>query len=131
MKTISEPGANDHKRIRYKQAHEAARKDVERAFGVLKKKWAIVNTLVRSRSLSRITKLMYTCIILHNMIIQDQGTAISPEYFPEEVHREDDLVRSEESMLDLIQEIQDEQTHLHLKADLVEHVWRRTNQQAV
>jgi hypothetical protein len=44
---------------------------------------------------------------------------------------EDDPVRSEESMLDLIQEIQDEQTHLHLKADLVEHVWRRTNQQAV
>ncbi|GJZ09578.1 ALP1-like protein isoform X1 [Tanacetum coccineum] len=31
-------GSNDVKRIRYKQAHEAARKDVERAFGVLKKK---------------------------------------------------------------------------------------------
>ncbi|GJY60226.1 protein translocase subunit SecA2, chloroplastic isoform X1 [Tanacetum coccineum] len=30
------------KRIRYKQAHEAARKDVERAFGVIKKKWAML-----------------------------------------------------------------------------------------
>ncbi|GJY69757.1 ALP1-like protein [Tanacetum coccineum] len=38
MKSISQPGSNDVKRIRYKQAHEAARKDVERAFGVLKKK---------------------------------------------------------------------------------------------
>ncbi|GJY24321.1 retrotransposon protein, putative, ty1-copia subclass [Tanacetum coccineum] len=37
MKSISQPGSNDVKRIRYKQAHEAARKDVERAFGVLKK----------------------------------------------------------------------------------------------
>ncbi|GJY96283.1 ALP1-like protein isoform X1 [Tanacetum coccineum] len=36
MKSISHPGSNDVKRIRYKQAHEAARKDVERAFGVLK-----------------------------------------------------------------------------------------------
>ncbi|GKA07868.1 putative nuclease HARBI1 isoform X2 [Tanacetum coccineum] len=38
MKSISQPGSNDVKRIRYKQAHEAARKDVDRAFGVLKKK---------------------------------------------------------------------------------------------
>ncbi|GJY08493.1 WAT1-related protein isoform X1 [Tanacetum coccineum] len=38
MKSISQPGSNDVMRIRYKQAHEAARKDVERAFGVLKKK---------------------------------------------------------------------------------------------
>ncbi|GKA28444.1 transposon ty3-I gag-pol polyprotein [Tanacetum coccineum] len=32
----------------YKQAHEATRKDVERAFGVLKKKWAIVRTPART-----------------------------------------------------------------------------------
>ncbi|GJU09927.1 ALP1-like protein [Tanacetum coccineum] len=38
IKSISHPGTNDTKRIRYKQAHEAARNDVERAFGVLKKK---------------------------------------------------------------------------------------------
>ncbi|GKB69528.1 ALP1-like protein, partial [Tanacetum coccineum] len=42
--SISQPESNDVKRIRYKQAHEAARKDVERAFGVLKKKWAILRT---------------------------------------------------------------------------------------
>ncbi|GKG28738.1 ALP1-like protein isoform X1 [Tanacetum coccineum] len=29
MKSISQPGLNDVKRIRYKQAHEAARKDVK------------------------------------------------------------------------------------------------------
>ncbi|GJS71270.1 ALP1-like protein [Tanacetum coccineum] len=49
IKSISQPDSNDTKRIRYKQAHEALRKDVERAFGVLKKKWAIVRTLARSR----------------------------------------------------------------------------------
>nr|GEW05558.1 protein ALP1-like [Tanacetum cinerariifolium] len=39
IKSIKNPGTNDHKRILYKIKHEAARKDVERAFGVLKKKW--------------------------------------------------------------------------------------------
>ncbi|GKA41416.1 ALP1-like protein [Tanacetum coccineum] len=94
MKSISQPGSNDVKRIRYKQAHEAARKDVERAFDVLKKKWAI---------------------------------AISPDFYPEEQHREDDPVRSAQDRLRVIREIHDEETHLNLKADLVEHIWHRTN----
>ncbi|GJS75779.1 ALP1-like protein [Tanacetum coccineum] len=39
VKTIpEEPADDDHKRILYKKKHESARKDVERAFGVLKKK---------------------------------------------------------------------------------------------
>ncbi|GJT04628.1 zf-CCHC domain-containing protein [Tanacetum coccineum] len=37
VKTIPEPD-DDHKRILYKQNQESARKDVERVFGVLKKK---------------------------------------------------------------------------------------------
>ncbi|GJV30290.1 ALP1-like protein [Tanacetum coccineum] len=37
IKSISHLGMNDTKRIRYKQANKAARKNVERAFGVLKK----------------------------------------------------------------------------------------------
>ncbi|GKB68833.1 ALP1-like protein [Tanacetum coccineum] len=36
--SIKNPGTNDHKRILYKTKHEAARKDMERAFGVLKQK---------------------------------------------------------------------------------------------
>ncbi|GJZ97065.1 ALP1-like protein isoform X1 [Tanacetum coccineum] len=38
VKTIPEPADDDHKRILYKQKQESVRKDVERAFGVLKKK---------------------------------------------------------------------------------------------
>ncbi|GJZ84363.1 ALP1-like protein, partial [Tanacetum coccineum] len=38
IKTILEPADDDHKRILYKRKQESARKDVERAFGVLKKK---------------------------------------------------------------------------------------------
>ncbi|GKD32422.1 ribonuclease H-like domain-containing protein [Tanacetum coccineum] len=127
MKSISQPGSNDVKQIRYKQVHEIARKDVERAFGVLKKKWAIVRTPARSRSLKRITHLMYTCIILHNMIRKEKGKTISPDFYPEEQHHEDDPVRSTQDRLRVIREIHDEETHLNLKVDLVEHIWHRTN----
>nr|GEV66611.1 protein ALP1-like [Tanacetum cinerariifolium] len=41
IKSIKNPGTDDHKRILYKTKHEAAKKDVEQDFGVLKKKWKL------------------------------------------------------------------------------------------
>nr|GEX25493.1 ribonuclease H-like domain-containing protein [Tanacetum cinerariifolium] len=41
IKSIKNPGTHDHKRIFYKTKHEATKKDVERAFGVLKQKWKL------------------------------------------------------------------------------------------
>ncbi|GJT40662.1 ALP1-like protein isoform X1 [Tanacetum coccineum] len=38
VKSIPEPAEDDHKQILYKQKQKSTRKDVERAFGVLKKK---------------------------------------------------------------------------------------------
>ncbi|GJU04404.1 ALP1-like protein [Tanacetum coccineum] len=68
IKTIPEPADDDHKRILYKQKQESARKDVDRAFGVLKKKWAILANPTRALKKERIINMMYACIILHNMI---------------------------------------------------------------
>ncbi|GJV21583.1 ALP1-like protein [Tanacetum coccineum] len=48
VKTIPKPADDDHKRILYKQKQEYARKDVERAFGVLKRKWAILANPTRA-----------------------------------------------------------------------------------
>ncbi|GKC59286.1 ALP1-like protein [Tanacetum coccineum] len=79
--------------------HEAARKDVERAFGVLKSKWKLIKYPARGMSRRRLSDVMYTCIILHNMIIHDNGEAISPNYFPEEQHRDDDPVRTHEESI--------------------------------
>ncbi|GJZ02640.1 ALP1-like protein [Tanacetum coccineum] len=81
IKSIKNPGTNDHKRILYKTKHEEARKDVERAFGVLKRKWKIVKHPARGLTRSRLSDITYTCIILHNMIIHDYGNAISPDFF--------------------------------------------------
>ncbi|GJS27208.1 protein translocase subunit SecA2, chloroplastic isoform X1 [Tanacetum coccineum] len=68
--------------------HEAARKDVERAFGVLKKKWKLVKHPARGMSRRRLSDVMYICIILHNMIIKDNEMVICSEFFREEQHRD-------------------------------------------
>nr|GEV65817.1 serine/threonine-protein phosphatase PP2A-2 catalytic subunit [Tanacetum cinerariifolium] len=82
----------------YKRKHEAARKYVERAFGVLNQKWKLVKYPARGMSRSRLLDVMYTCIILHNMIIHDNGNAISPDFFPDKQHRDDDPEASKMSV---------------------------------
>ncbi|GKD96587.1 ALP1-like protein [Tanacetum coccineum] len=98
VKTIPEPADDDHKRILYKQKQESARKDVERAFGVLKKKWAILANPTRALKKERIINMMYTCIILHNMIRKYKKYAISPKWFREKMHKPDDPLRNEEQV---------------------------------
>nr|GEV36279.1 zinc finger, CCHC-type [Tanacetum cinerariifolium] len=95
VKTIPEPPDNDHKRILYKQKQESARKNVERVFGVLKKKWAVLANHTRAQNFFN---MMYTCIILHNMIHKYKKVAISPKWFPEEAHQPEDLLRNEEQI---------------------------------
>ncbi|GKD87023.1 putative F-box domain-containing protein [Tanacetum coccineum] len=90
VKTIPEPADDDHKRILYKQKQELARKDVKRAFGVLKNKRAILANPIRALKKERIINMTYACIILHNMIRKYKKYAISPKWFPEEMHQPDD-----------------------------------------
>nr|GEX00772.1 hypothetical protein [Tanacetum cinerariifolium] len=65
--------------------HEGERKDVERAFGVLKKQWAISATPAQAYIKEKLANIMYTYIILHNMILKDHK-AICPEWYPKEEH---------------------------------------------
>ncbi|XP_031099845.1 uncharacterized protein LOC116004044 [Ipomoea triloba] len=67
----------DPKRILFKQKQEAARKDVERAFGVLQARWAMVRGPGRFWYRENLREIMYTCIILHNMIVEDEGDNVS------------------------------------------------------
>jgi hypothetical protein len=50
---------------------EAARKDVERAFGVLQKKFRILVNPVNLWDVESITDMVLTCIILHNMDVEE------------------------------------------------------------
>ncbi|GKB12881.1 ALP1-like protein, partial [Tanacetum coccineum] len=117
IKSIKNSDTHDHKRILYKTKHEEARKNVKRVFGVLKQKWKLIKYLARGMSRNRLSDVMYTCIKLNNMIIHDNGEAISPDFFSEEQHRDDDPVRTHEESMQVTQEIINRTGHLSLKAD--------------
>ncbi|XP_047320477.1 uncharacterized protein LOC124924489 [Impatiens glandulifera] len=51
---------------------EAARKDVERAFGVLQARFAIIRKPSLAWNRDVISKIMMACIIMHNMIVEDE-----------------------------------------------------------
>jgi hypothetical protein len=71
VKTICHP--YDVRTQHFATIQESARKDIERTFGVLQKRWAIVRGLAYGWSLEHIRDIMKTCIILHNMIVEDEG----------------------------------------------------------
>ena len=62
----------DPKSSHYQTLQEAFRKDIERAFGVLQAKWAIIKLPARFWSPMDMILIMKTVVILHNMIIEDQ-----------------------------------------------------------
>ncbi|BBH02125.1 hypothetical protein Prudu_012596 [Prunus dulcis] len=82
VKTISQPSTLI-KRL-FAQKQEAYRKDVERAFGILQAQWAIVRGLTRMWRKEQLHSIMMTCIILHNMIVEDEYEDLDAESDDEE-----------------------------------------------
>jgi hypothetical protein len=56
----------------YAQEQEGARKDIERAFGVLQRRWCILKRPARLYDRAVLRDVVLACIILHNMIVEDE-----------------------------------------------------------
>ncbi|XP_024178768.1 uncharacterized protein LOC112184761 [Rosa chinensis] len=65
----------------FTRMQEAYRKDVERAFGILQARWAIIRGPARGWSKENLQYIMMTCIILHNMIVEDKHDEDAAEPF--------------------------------------------------
>ncbi|KAL4577102.1 hypothetical protein LXL04_013205 [Taraxacum kok-saghyz] len=74
VKTIAFP--DNEVTAKFKRAQERARKDIERAFGALKKRWGILQRGAQSTDRDKVARIMYACCILHNMILEDEGKAV-------------------------------------------------------
>ncbi|XP_070669159.1 protein ANTAGONIST OF LIKE HETEROCHROMATIN PROTEIN 1-like [Malus domestica] len=144
VKSFSHP--DSAKKKLFLQRQESYRKDVERAFGILQARWAIVRGPARFWQPKDLHSIMMTCIILHNMIVEDEYIefeedsdedvdddqptharviARDVEYLaPTTYETRHDRVTLGEYMRRL-NRIQAPQIHDTLRKDLVEHVWRR------
>ena len=118
VKAFSYP--TDDKRKWFKKRQESARKDIERAFGVIKKRWKVIRNPSRFDSKEKMGDVMYTCIILHNMIIEDKGLAICTNYH--HVPRPIPTNTVEEKLANR-RDVRCRETSNNLRQDLVEHLW--------
>lgn len=56
----------------YNQRQKSIRKDIERAFGALKKRFGMLQKPCRLQSEDAMYNIMYCCIIIHNMVIDSK-----------------------------------------------------------
>jgi len=132
VKSIKEPQTTKDKL--YAERQEGARKDVERAFGVLKQRFKIVAKPSRLWYQADISNIMQACVILHNMIVEDEKDMV--EDFPDlndvagsstatAPHIHVGSIPQFSKVVEKDAEIRDRTVHTQLKKDLVEHIWAR------
>nr|VDD50388.1 unnamed protein product [Brassica oleracea] len=121
------------KALLFAQRQEAVRQDVERAFGVLQARFAIVKNLAFFWDKVKTENIMRACIIFHNMIVEDERDGYTQFNVSEFLQGEDtgsshvdiaystDMPSNIANMMAVRTRIRDKQMHQQLKADLVEH----------
>jgi hypothetical protein len=107
----------------FTKAQEAACKDIARVFGVLQERFVIVQGPTRFWNTKTLENIMKRCVILHNMILEDERGLNFPCFFDNvgtRVQPERNLSHLQ-AFLQTHWEIKDANTHNQLLNDLVEH----------
>ncbi|XP_042051429.1 uncharacterized protein LOC121796701 [Salvia splendens] len=139
IKSITSP--QTQKRKLFAQFQESIRKDVERAFGVLQARFAYLRRpcLVWDKML--MGKIMIACIIMYNIIVEDERDTYQNYYDPTEFF-EDTPIRAQEgnaeafyystqrirslfSYLTNQDQLRNREAHIALRDDLIEHIWEK------
>ncbi|XP_020412834.1 uncharacterized protein LOC109947306 [Prunus persica] len=142
VKSIPHP--RSHKEFFCAAYQEGYRKDVERCFGIFQARWAIIRDAARLFEEEVLRSIMMTCIILHNMIVEDEydydanevyepdpmNTALTRIYEKHmgpngEPVQHDPLVRDGSflpRMIERYTEMQSSYIHEHRQVDLMEHL---------
>ncbi|XP_047961763.1 uncharacterized protein LOC125206561 [Salvia hispanica] len=130
VKTISCPIGD--RRVLFAAKQEFGWKDVERAFGVLQSRWAIVKGPVCFWFKEVIVDVMYVCIIMHDMIVEqeighvtnwvDDETGSSSSTATPPVAR--GLPLGFGKVLERQTSMRSQQDHTTLMGDMIEEVWK-------
>ncbi|XP_008680649.2 uncharacterized protein [Zea mays] len=130
VKTIPEPQGN--KRKYFAKAQEVVRKDVKRAFGVLQSRFAIVRGPARFWDQETLGDIMKACVIMHNMIVEDEGEVDPDGRFQDggdNAQPSHDQHPDLDEFIETHRKIRDKETHHQLQQDLVEHLWQHHSDQ--
>ena len=141
VKSLSAP-INPKQKL-FVQEQEALRKDVERCFGVLQARFRIVDLPCRLWHKNAMMNVMQACIILHNMIIEDELDSGEDDIFrhlfqkenqpngdipkfkisrPDERHL---FAPTIEHLLGAFDVLQSKRLHQQLRTDIIEHLWSK------
>ncbi|CAK8536130.1 unnamed protein product [Lathyrus sativus] len=132
VKTISM--SQGEKRRLFAQHQESARKDVERAFGVRQSRFAIIRGPAHAWHMETLKHIIYACIILHNMIVEDERHTYGGDFDYSYANVDDNNSTTETfnglhpnlaTRLQRRANIREKQVHRQLQEDLVEHIWER------
>ena len=135
VQTFSQP--DTLKKKLFAKQQESARKDVERAFGVLQARWHILTAPCRLWFQEDMALFVKACVILHNMIVDDQRSNHENDPVLENPDQEQMgyLAHSQRASrppsVDLstlttnMFSIRDEQEWAQLRQDLIDHLWDR------
>ncbi|XP_024164279.1 uncharacterized protein LOC112171309 [Rosa chinensis] len=85
------PKTTRPKDLKFSQAQEGYRMDVERCFGILQSRFSIVRGAARGWDREDLQYIMLTCIILHNMIIEDERPDDSDEDLESDEEEENNM----------------------------------------
>jgi Plant transposon protein len=72
----------------FSQQQESCRKDVERVFAVLENKFQILQRAFRLHSSLEINSIVLSCIILHNMMVEQRIAQDGEVYFKEIINEQ-------------------------------------------
>ncbi|XP_047978689.1 uncharacterized protein LOC125220573 [Salvia hispanica] len=138
FKTIRCPIGDSRKY--FARAQESATcKDVERAFGVLQSRFALVKGPTRFFYQGDIADIMYACIIMHNMIIDDEHEGVlnvtndtSVASSSHGISTESESARrgvpyNEHERFKAFMDIHQKEAHRALQHDMIEELWANRN----
>ncbi|XP_034578261.2 protein ALP1-like [Setaria viridis] len=132
VKSIRAPQSAEHKL--YSEHQEGERKDVECAFGILQSRFCILRRPARLYDQGDLENIMLACIILHNMIIEDEKD-IEDDLFDLNEEGTTSTVQAStiahgydpvmEEVIQRSAEIRDREAHRQLQSDLIDHIWQK------
>ena len=132
VKTIPLP--QGPKKKLFAERQESVRKDVERAFCVLQARFAIVRGPARMLDQTEIGIIMRACVILHNMIVEDErdNYELAFDYDVVEETVPQPTVNHDhhpcyETYFQRSCEVRNSHTHATLQADLIEEIRKRNS----